>query len=69
MPPPNQHKKKVQFSDLPPSPTERPLKQIQVDDLKSLLKKKHLSVSGKKAGLIERLRKYPNGAGPKTKVW
>lgn len=41
---------------------------LKVDQLKSLLKKKGLPVSGRKAELIERLRNGSNG-GPKPKAW
>ena len=66
--PHNQHKKekkkeKVQIKDSPQQ--RRRLKDLKVPELKSLLQDKALPVAGKKDELIERLRKYPNGYGPK----
>jgi hypothetical protein len=72
--PHNQHKKekkkeKVQIKDSPQQ--RRRLKDLKVPELKSLLQDKALPVAGKKDELIERLRKYPNGYGPKgaPKQW
>ena len=62
-------KKKAQFKDSP-KPRRR-LEDFKVPELKSLLQNKGLPVAGKKDELIERLRKYPNGYGPKgaPKKW
>ena len=49
-------------------PTQDGLEKLKVDQLKSLLRKKGLPVSGCKAELIERLRNGSDG-GPKPKAW
>lgn len=63
---PSNHEK-VGIEDQSSTPG-RPLEQMKVADLKSLLKKKGLPLAGRKEELIERLRKYPHGY-KKPKAW
>ena len=62
--------KKKKKGGNPPSQQQPPLEKLKVAELKVLLRQKNLPVAGNKAELIARLRKYPNGVGPKLpKKW
>ncbi len=49
----------------PPSQQQPPLEKLKVAKLKVLLRQKNLPVAGNKAEIVTRLKKYPNGIGPK----